>query len=190
LAEDLGRRLIRNVLFRNVLPGFALATILAAGAVAQPVAIRSLAWTDLSPSERQILAPLGPPEWERLEPARRQKWRGLAQRYPAMTPDAQQKIQHQMRTWASLSPQERQAARERYKTLKALPPEKKQEVQQKWEQYQNLPPETKRELAAKPLPADAAAGAPTGAKHAIKPAAPPPALPSTQSAPAGNTSPK
>ncbi len=76
----------------------------------------------------------------------------IAQRYPKMRPDEQQRVRQQMATWAQLSPEQRQAARERYKTMKTLPPEKKQEVRQKWEQYQTLPPETKRELAAKPPP--------------------------------------
>ncbi len=186
MAENLRRRLIRDLLL-----GWALAAVMVAGAFAQPVVIRSPAWTDLSPAERQILTPLAPPEWDRLDAARRQKWRGLAQRYPKMAPDSQQKIQQQMRTWASLSPEERQGARERYKSLKALPPEKKQEVQQKWEQYQSLPPETKRELAAKPVPAGPAVAPPSGARQSIKPApavSPSPSPP--QLAPGGNSAPR
>ena len=78
---------------------------------------------------------------------RKQKWRGLAQRYPKMSVDEQQRIQQQMKSWAELTPQQRQAAREQYKSLRQLPPEKKDEVRQKWQEYQNLPPEQKRELA-------------------------------------------
>jgi hypothetical protein len=182
LAEDFGRRLIRAVLI-----GLALAFLLPAGAIAQAVAIPPPSWTDLSPAERQILAPLAPPEWDKLDAQRRLKWRGIAQRYPRMTPTEQQRVQQQMRTWAQLTPQERAAAREQYKSMKALPPEKKQEVQQKWEQYQNLPPETKRELAAKPVPPPPATGA-TGSRRGVTPA--PPQSPPSQLAPAPNPAPR
>ncbi len=106
-------------------------------------------WSQLSPSERQILAPLQP-EWEKLDAQRKQKWRGIAERYPRMSPAEQQRVNEQMRPWASLSPQERAAAREQYKTLKQLPPEKKEDVRQKWEQYRNLPPEERQKLGVKP----------------------------------------
>ena len=75
---------------------------------------------------------------------------GVAQRYPGMHPDEQQRLQQQMQSWAQLTPEQRKVAREQYKSLKALPPDKKEEVRQKWEEYQNLPPERKREREARP----------------------------------------
>ena len=36
---------------------------------------------------------------------RKAKWRGIAQRYPKMGPDEQQRIQQQMKSWAELTPQ-------------------------------------------------------------------------------------
>ena len=117
--------------------------------------MRSPSWSQLSPQEQKVLAPLAP-EWDKLEPQSKQKWRGLAQRYPTMAPDEQQRVHQQMQSWAKLSPQERAVAREQYKSIKQLPPEKKAEVRERWQAYQSLPPETKRELAAKP----AAAGEP------------------------------
>ena len=180
MAHHFGRRLICGFL-----PGLAVAALLSASAMAQPVAIPPPSWGDLSAAEKQVLAPLAPPEWDKLDAQRRLKWRSIAQRYPQMTATEQQRFQQQMRTWAQLSPQERAAARERYKTLKALPPEKKQEVQQKWEQYQSLPPETKRELAAKPTPPRPATGtATTGARRGVIPA--PAQAPPAQLAPAPN----
>ena len=178
MAEDFDRRLIPVLLLC-----LALAAGWAATASAQPVAIPPPAWADLPPAEKQVLAPLAPPEWDKLDAQRRLKWRGIAQRYPKMTPTEQQRVQQQMRTWAELTPQERAAARERYKTMKALPPEKKQEVQQKWEQYQNLPPEKKRELAARPAPPGNG-----GARRSATPA--PPQTPPTQLAPGPNPAPR
>ncbi|HXX86356.1 MAG TPA: DUF3106 domain-containing protein [Casimicrobiaceae bacterium] len=110
---------------------------------------------ELSPAERQILAPLAP-DWDKFPAERKQKWLGIARRYPSLAPAEQQRIQQQMRPWADLTPAQRQAAREQYKTLKKLPPEQRQEVVQKWQEYQQLPPETRRELSApggaKPAP--------------------------------------
>ena len=90
-----------------------------------------------------------PPDWDHLDAQRKVKWRGIAQRYPEMSPDEQQKIQQQMKSWSELTPQQRQAAREQYKSMRQLPPEKKDEVRQRWQEYQSLPPDQKRELAAK-----------------------------------------
>lgn len=131
-------------------------------------------WSQLTPGERQILAPLQP-DWETYDAQRKQKWRGIAERYPKMTAIEQQRVQEQMRPWATLSPQERAAAREQYKTLNKLPPEKKQDVRQKWELYQNLPPEERQKLGAKPV-APAAKPAAPDAQPAPGPVPPPQSL--------------
>ncbi len=146
MAEAHGRRITRSVLL-----ALALAVGLAASAFAQPIGTRTPSWAELSPSEKQFLAPFAS-DWDKWDAQRKAKWRGIAQRYPKMAPAEQERLRQQMTAWAELSPAERAAARERYKTLKTMSPEQKQQVRQKWEQYQSLPPETKRELAAKPAP--------------------------------------
>jgi ABC-type Zn2+ transport system substrate-binding protein/surface adhesin len=88
-------------------------------------------------------------DWDKLDASRRQKWLGIAKRYPQLAPAEQERIQHQMHAWASLTPAQRQAAREQYKSLKQLPPEQRQRVQEKWQEYQQLPPEKRRELAGR-----------------------------------------
>jgi len=163
LAEAHRRRIARD--FVLVL---ALAAGLAASAFAQPIGTGSPSWAELPPPEKQFLAPFAS-DWDKWDAQRKAKWRGIAQRYPKMAPDEQERVRQQMKTWAQLSPAERQAARERYKMLKTLPPEKKAEYRQKWEQYQNLPPETKRELATKPPP-----GSQRGPRSTPPPPPPPP----------------
>jgi len=165
LAETNGRRVARGILAT-----LALAASLAASAYAQPIGTRAPSWADLSPPEKQFLTPFAS-EWDTWDSTRKAKWRGIAQRYPKMAPDEQERVRQQMTAWAQLSPAERQAARERYRTLKTLPPEKKQEVREKWEQYQSLPPEKKRELAAKPVPASPP---PTRGARPVPPPPPPP----------------
>lgn len=114
--------------------------------VAGPLVLHSPAWSELSPGDRQILAPLAS-DWNQWDLQRKQKWLGIAKRYPSLTPTEQQRVQQQMHAWAQLTPAERQAAREQYKSMKQLPPERREEVRQKWQEYQQLPPEKRRELA-------------------------------------------
>ena len=128
-----------------------------------------------------MLAPLAS-DWNNLDAQRKTKWREIAQRYPKMGPEEQQRIQQQMKSWAALTPQQRQAAREQYKSLKQLPPEKKAEARQKWEEYQQLPPEQKRELAARQPPAPAGARGAMPQSNGRTPA--PPMTPPAQSLPA------
>ena len=166
--------------------GIAVLASLAPPSAHAQITMRSPSWSQLTPQEQKVLAPLAP-EWDRLEPQSKQKWRGLAKRYPKMAPDVQQRVQQQMESWAKLTPQERAVAREQYKSIKQLPPEKKAEVRERWQAYQSLPPETRRELAAKPI---TPGGTPPKALHSPPPptgapaVAPPTALPSTPPPPA------
>lgn len=76
-----------------------------------------------------------------MENIRKKKWLGIADRYPAMKQDEQQRMQDRMREWANLSPEQRSKVRSTYKDFNQLPPEQKQVVKQKWEAYSNLPPD-------------------------------------------------
>ena len=108
-------------------------------------------WSELTPAQQQILTPLTK-DWDGLESFRRKKWLGIAQRYPGMKPEQQQRVSTQMKAWAALTPQERNSARAKFKQQKKELPEQRAAHRQKWEQYQALPePEKKkfREAAAK-----------------------------------------
>lgn len=102
-------------------------------------------WKGLPVETREILAPLEK-EWALMEPFRRQKWLGIADRYPKMSGEEQARVQTQMLDWARLTPEQRAAAREKFKTLKNAPPEHKEAVKQKWEEYKSLPEEEKQRL--------------------------------------------
>jgi len=78
----------------------------------------------LSSQEKQILAPLAK-DWNRMDPAKKQKWLGITKRYPDMTPLEQQRIQTHIRDWDSLTPDQRKQARKKYQKIKNLPPEKR-----------------------------------------------------------------
>lgn len=102
-------------------------------------------WSLLNSQQKTILAPLAP-EWDGLDNIRRKKWLGIAERYPTMTIDEQERVKARMREWASLTPAQRARIRDSYKEFNQLPSEQKEVVKQKWEAYSNLPPEEKRRV--------------------------------------------
>jgi hypothetical protein len=108
---------------------------------------KSLTWNELTPEQQQTLQPLAG-EWNTLDPARRSKWIGIANRYPSMNATEQQRVQTRMSDWVKLTPDQRRVAREQYRKIGKLPPEKREVVTQQWEEYQQLPPDVKKNLAA------------------------------------------
>ena len=96
------------------------------------------------PPQKQALAPLSA-DWETLERQRKLKWLEVANRYPGMKPEEQQRSQERMREWTRLTPEQRRVARDTYARVQTLPPEKRAELLEK---YQNLPEEKKRQLEA------------------------------------------
>jgi hypothetical protein len=102
-------------------------------------------WIQLSAQQKDILAPLAK-DWDGMENIRKKKWLGIADRYPNMKQDEQQRMQYRMREWANLTPEQRAKVRSSYKDFNQLPPEQKQVVKQKWNAYTNLPPEQQQRL--------------------------------------------
>lgn len=154
-------------------------------AAQQPAAKKSPrpAWSELTPAQQKILAPLAA-EWDGMDAARRKNWIGIANRYPRMKPQEQERLQQRMRDWAALTPAQRQAARDRYQMLKNLSPEQRRQVTRQWQEYQ-------RSIAAQPelSPSDAPApDNPTSEAAATSPPAAAENVP-TESAPAAATAP-
>ncbi len=123
----------------------ACAVLAASVALAAPPK-KDPSWSELTPAQQQILAPLAA-EWDRLDAAGKRTWLGVAKRYPKMTPIGQQRVQTRMKKWAKLTPEQRREARERYRKLT---PQKRRELERKWHQYQALPPEERARLEATP----------------------------------------
>jgi hypothetical protein len=93
------------------------------------------AWSELTEVQRTVLAPLQE-DWDTLDTTRRKKWIGVANRYPKMKPDEQERLQARMKEWANLTPDQRRVAREKYLAIRKMPPEKRQELRTQWEEYQ------------------------------------------------------
>lgn len=95
-------------------------------------------WTELSPKQQAVLAPLAG-EWDNLDTTRRKKWVTIANRYPKMKPDEQARLQSRMQAWAALTPAQRREARENYKTLRQQPRPPRGELRQKWDEQKQAP---------------------------------------------------
>jgi len=113
-------------------------------AAPHPIVNAHPTWAELSPAHQQILAPLQP-IWETFPELNRHKWERIADRYPKLKPEEQQRLQERMTEWVKLTPQQRRLARENYQITRTLPQEKKAEA---WDRYQQLPEEQKKKLAA------------------------------------------
>jgi hypothetical protein len=66
--------------------------LIALGAAA-PAAAQQ--WSQLTPAQQRILAPLKD-DWPNIEAPRRQKWLDIARRYPTMPPQKQERLQARM----------------------------------------------------------------------------------------------
>ena len=134
-------------------------------------------WEGLKPAQQKILAPLES-DWDYMLPDSRRKWTQVANIYPKMSAQDQERLQSRMAGWSNLSQKERRLARENYLSSLKFPAEKKAEA---WTAYQKLSDEQKKKLAdsqAKKKPT--AANAPTLQQHPISPKA---VLPTTVSNP-------
>lgn len=138
----------RTLIF-SLLAGLAAAVCITAGGAADAYAqqtprksesakpARPL-WSELSPQQQHILGPLAA-DWENLDTVRRKKWVTIANRYPKMKPDQQQRLQERMQAWAKLTPEERNIARAKYQKLKELPQPQRQEISRQWRQQSASP---------------------------------------------------
>ncbi|QBY52568.1 DUF3106 domain-containing protein [Cupriavidus oxalaticus] len=128
----------------SLLPAAAHAQGASGATPAHAAASARPAWSELSPVNQRILAPLQP-LWDTLPELNRRKWLRIAERYPKFSPEEQARLQARMAEWIRMTPQQRRLARENYQITRALPAEKKAEA---WDKYQQLPEEQKKKLAA------------------------------------------
>ena len=109
-----------------------------------PKSVTKPLWADLTPAQRQALAPLAT-EWDTMGDIRKKKWLEIGNKFSTMKPDEQRRMQERIRDWAKLTPEQRHIARESYARAKKLNRDQKSAH---WQQYQQLPEEQKKKLAA------------------------------------------
>jgi hypothetical protein len=119
-------------------------------------------WESLKPAQQKILAPLES-DWDFMPPDSRKKWIQVANIYPKMSQQDQERLQSRMASWSNLSQKDRRLARDNYLSSLKFPADKKAEA---WSAYQKLSDEQKKKLAeseAKKKPT--ATSAPTLQQH-------------------------
>jgi hypothetical protein len=123
----------RRAALRTLL-GLALAAC-AAPVAAQQRPRKKYSWAELNAEQQRVLAPLKV-DWENLPLERRQKWIGIANRYPRMSQLEQDRVQRRMQRWANLSPEQRARARENYRRMAKASAEKRRRLRQQWAEYE------------------------------------------------------
>lgn len=102
-------------------------------------------WTSLTPTQRQLLAPLEA-DWPHLGPTQRSKWLNATPMLATLPPPELARLHERMRDWAKLTPAERRDARVGFQVAKQVDAEQRQA---KWEAYQALTPEQRQALVDK-----------------------------------------
>ena len=120
--------------------------VLCVATTAWPADRSGPAWSALKKEQRAVLSPLES-EWGNFDAQRKAKWLSIANQYPKMGKEEQERIQRRMKTWASLTPEQRQVARENYRDLSKLPQAERHAVRQKWDEYRKLPEDERRQFA-------------------------------------------
>lgn len=120
------------------------APIHSASAPQTPAAPASKAWQQLTPRQKQALAPLGA-QWGALTAQQQNKWLAISQNFAQLSVADQITMHARMADWVALSPRQRNLARLNFNTLQNVP---KEDKKAKWEAYQALSAEEKRVLSA------------------------------------------
>jgi hypothetical protein len=106
--------------------------------------LKSSTWRQLTPMQRQALAPLGA-QWSALTPQQQTKWLTISKNFNQLPVADQITMHSRMADWVDLSPQQRNLARLNFNQMQSLP---KEDKKAKWEAYQALTAEEKRLLVA------------------------------------------
>lgn len=137
-------------------------------------------WEGLTKAQQKILEPLES-DWDYMLPESRKRWMYVANIYPKMSAQEQERLQSRMASWSNLSQRERRLARENYLASLKFPAEKKAEA---WTAYQKLSDEQKKKLAESAIKKKpTATSAPTLQQHPISPIVTLPAAATNSSSP-------
>jgi len=125
-----------------------LALVVASGALLAAAAAAQTppggpGWNQLTPQQREALAPLSD-QWATFPADNKKKWLEIAARYPQMSPEGRARMQARMGEYARLTPEQRRTARENFQRAYELPLESRESAVQ---QYKALPDDKKKELS-------------------------------------------
>lgn len=92
-------------------------------------------WAELSPSERFALSPLAK-DFDGMDAHQRRKWKALARRAKAWTPEQLATAQSRMSLWARMTPEQRSAARQQ--ALAPPPPRERPGRAESWRRWESM----------------------------------------------------
>ncbi len=102
-------------------------------------------WSQLSPGQRQVLAPLHQ-QWNRM-PARRQQHLAMrAQDWAQLPLQRRAMVSARIGRWAGMDRQQRQQAMRGADRFRDLPETDRKRLMETWQRFQTLPPQQRREL--------------------------------------------
>jgi hypothetical protein len=133
----------------------------------------SPSWNQLTPAQREALAPLSD-NWAGFDSDRKRKWLEVAAKYPNLSPEGKQKLHERMAGFARLTPEQKTTARENFRRAYQVPAEQREATVQK---YNELPEDKKRELAGR------TAAKPETPRRTTRESAVPPANPPARTPP-------
>lgn len=84
-------------------------------------------WSELSPAQQQILAPLSA-SWDSLPQSEHKSFIGVADAYPKLSAEKQQRLRTQIKDWAGLTLEQRHRAREKFSAFSKVPEENREAV--------------------------------------------------------------
>ena len=87
------------------------------------------AWTSLSPTQKEALAPLAA-EWDTLQTEQRRRLVNLAKHYPKLNAAHKQRMHHRLNEWSKLTPRQRERAREKFQAFSKIPSETRNQVKE------------------------------------------------------------
>ncbi|QHI96905.1 DUF3106 domain-containing protein [Xylophilus rhododendri] len=105
-------------------------------------------WAELTPGQREALAPLAQ-HWSSLTENHRRKWIAISRNFDKWDPAEQSRMHGRMSAWAGLSTIERDQARLNFAEARKLD---RDEKKARWEEYQALSEEQRDKLAATTQP--------------------------------------
>lgn len=95
-------------------------------------------WSELSAAQQQILAPLST-SWASLPQTEHKSFIGVADAYPTLSPEKQQRLRTQIKEWAGLTMEQRHRAREKFAAFSKVPEEKREAVKQMVREQESRP---------------------------------------------------
>jgi hypothetical protein len=131
--------------------GFALGfgiSVMPATAQQAPATASSTAphpWDTLSPTQRDLLAPLQP-RWNSIPPRHQAHMLERAKRWATFTPEKRAAVRKHLEHWEQMTPDERRRARDNQRKFHELSPAQRDQLHETFKRFQQLPPAERDKL--------------------------------------------